>query len=153
MSLFWILLPISLLYVLVSPDAREEVVKWLLTLIWIPVVYLPLSGQVEETVVTFEAPPPVESTPRGSAVAGLGDMAVLAVQETHQAPPAVERAIASRAAEALAALEEGADFDDTVLRCYARMLEVVRDDAARTCAAVGCGGTATNRCPDVDAAL
>ncbi|MFN2291062.1 MAG: DUF4129 domain-containing protein [Anaerolineae bacterium] len=144
-----VLLPLALIYVLVSPDARRRVLYRLGLLTWLIALFLllransdflrslqvqptnpALPSDVELPALEFSASPsPILIWISTAALALLLAAAVVTslwvLWRRRRKPDAVEK-LADEARGALHALSTGADVEDTIMRCYfdmARILE------------------------------
>jgi hypothetical protein len=154
MVLFFVallLLPISLVYLIFSPDARKRVLRSLGLLLWLvafvllirakPDFFEQLQGAAsggwlpEEAGVAaggFSANPPLWAVwgtaifVGGVVAAALVTVAWVAWRQTRPPEGSLVR-ISQEAQEALAALQAGADLKDIVLRCYSDMSQVLRE--------------------------
>lgn len=151
-----LLLPVAILYFIMSPEFRKKVLRNLLALLLFIVIFELLRRSViletidEEFVSGPQAPSleiapvtplEVESVPPASRFLVLGVSVTLALatsallvragwsiwQRRRRRARAVER-LASEARLALDDLRAGGELRDTVLRCYRRMSEVVREE-------------------------
>jgi hypothetical protein len=146
-----VLLPLSILYVIVSPDARKWVLRSLGLLLWLVALVVLIRANprlFEELSGKTGKPPPVfdyslrEVQFSGSLPAwavwgatillalllasGLVAAAWYVWRRTHPPESPLER-LAREAEQALGALQAGADLRDTVQRCYVEMSRVVRE--------------------------
>jgi hypothetical protein len=145
-----IFLPLAILYLIVSPEARNRMLRNLVLLAWIallfllirrqprlfePIELLSVDGEVEALqgeVATAEfvaQPPPWAVTALAILLALLLAAAVVGLawivwRRLRPAASPLEQ-LAGEAAGALRALQAGADLRDTVLRCYAEMSRAV----------------------------
>jgi hypothetical protein len=154
MVLFFVgvlLFPISLVYLILSPDARKRVLRSLGLLLWLiafvilirakPDFFEQLQGAASEgwspddvavTAVGFSANPPLWAV-WGTAIVLGGLLAAGLVAAAwyvwHQTQPKKDslKQIGQEAQDALNALQAGADLKDTVLRCYFEMAQVLRE--------------------------
>ena len=139
-----LLLPASIIYFLLSPEARKRVLKSLGFLLWLPAIYLLLrarpdifepAGRAIQELPFLDGDLPtaefVASPPRWLAGAITVCLAILiasAIVKTvrslwlHSRRPAspLEK-LALEAQEAIEALQAGTDLRDTVIRCYYEM--------------------------------
>lgn len=150
-----LLLPFAIIYLIVSPEARRQVLRKMGHLLWLVALYLFLRAQPftlnRETEVAppeasslREAVPDIEfiadSPPWLVLVTTLG-LAVLAagmlvgfvwfIWRRRRSDSPLEQ-VAQEAQAALQALQAGADLRNTVLRCYCEMSRVLRDQRGIT---------------------
>jgi hypothetical protein len=146
-----ILLPISIVYLILSPEARKRALKSLGGLLWILALLLwvrvrpdffseletqPLDRSPQDGVaaptVEFVADPPrwlVLVTALGLAVlvaAALLGIAWFVWRRGRRPESPLER-LAREAQDALEALRAGADLRNTIIRCYFEMSRVLRE--------------------------
>jgi hypothetical protein len=147
--LFLVLLPVSIIYVLVSSDARKRILRSLGLLMWIIAFYVllrqrpefleQLSQQGAQAApytellfrdVEFVASPPTwliwaVTLPLAALVAtGLVALAWYLWRRAHPPASPLER-LGQEARQAVDALQAGADLKDTVMRCYFEMSRVL----------------------------
>jgi hypothetical protein len=145
-----IFLPLSILYLIVSPEARRNMLRNLVLLSWLALLFLLVRGQrrlfeelellpgVEEPVAPLEAaatvefvaqPPPWAVTALAILLALLLAAAIVglvwALWLRLRPPESPLEQLAGEAQGALRALQAGADLRDTILRCYAEMSRAV----------------------------
>jgi hypothetical protein len=153
MALFFLaqlLLPFAIIYLIVSPEARRQVLRKMGNLLWLVALYLFLRAQPFILNRGTEAEPPEASSLREAVpdvefvadsppwlvlVTTLG-LAVLAagmlvgfvwfIWRRRRSESPLEQ-LAQEAQEALHALQAGADLRNTVLRCYLEMSRVLRE--------------------------
>lgn len=149
--LSFLLLPLSIIYLIVSPEARKRVLRSLVHLLWIVALYLLVSRRPELLNREFgmsapgaPLPPqplqPVEYTAAPSqglvCVSAFGLAVFLAAivvgiswffWRRSRRPARPLEQLAQQAREALDALQAGDDLKDTVMRCYYNMLRVVHE--------------------------
>ncbi len=140
-----LLLPFSIAYVIISPEARKRVFRGLLLLLWIVAAVILLRNQPElleqlRPETRFGAPidgsfmPTVEFNPAPPAWLITAATVVFAIllaggivaiawylwrQSQRPAPPL--EMLRKEAQRSLDALSQGADPQDTVMRCYVQM--------------------------------
>lgn len=146
-----VLLPLALIYVVVSPDARRRVLYRLGLLAWLIALYLVLRAnwdflralQVQPVVPALpsdvDLPPlqfPASPSPILVWISTVGLALLLAaavvaalwfVWHRRRRPDAVER-LAGEARGALNALSLGADVEDTIMRCYFDMGRILEQE-------------------------
>jgi hypothetical protein len=144
-----LLLPVAIVYVIISPEARKRVVRSLGLLLWLVALFVvmrarpelfrelqlqpldaPLPGDLEVDPTEFVASVPqwlVIFTALALAaivVAGLVGVVWILWRRSH--PPATPLdQLAQEAQVALDALHAGADVKNTVIRCYVEMSRVL----------------------------
>lgn len=146
-----LLLPISIIYVILSPDARRRVLKSLGLLLWLlalallmikrPEFFEQLQGQEAEQWPLEDVPFPeleLAAAPSDALVwlitlvfallvaAGLV-AAVWFIWNRTRRPPGPLEQLSQEAQEALYALQAGADLKDTVLHCYFEMSRILME--------------------------
>ncbi len=149
--IFWILLPISIIYFIISPEARKRVLRdaiWIVSMVLM--LYL-LAHALQRFARSFQgiqpqpgqAPPPAESLPAPAdfvshppswLVYGL-DLLVIALVFTvvwflwtrlrRKTNPVQQ--LAQEAEEALSKLRDGGDLKNIVMRCYRDMTRVLSE--------------------------
>lgn len=147
-----LLMPLAILYVIVSPKARKRVIRSLGLLLWLVAIVMlirnrpdllqqfeiqplqePPLGRMAAPTVEFIANPPqwiVWATTVAFAV--LVAAATVSViwfiwRRSHRPTRPLEQ-LAQEAQGALDALQDGADLKDTVMRCYFEMSRVVSEE-------------------------
>jgi hypothetical protein len=150
-ALAFLLLPVSIVYLIISPKARRRAMKTLALILCLVVLLLlyPHPPAPEEQaqlqpppdismdgvaapVVEFVANPPqwaVLGTAIGLALllaAGLVGVFWIMWQRGRRAGSPLEQ-LAEQAEGAIGALQAGADLQDTVMRCYFEMSRVLRE--------------------------
>jgi hypothetical protein len=146
-----LLVPVAIVYVLISPEARKQVLKNLVVLLWLIPLYF-LARSRPEIAQQFEAGPPnplpmgepavstvefVPNPPQGFVwavtlafaalfAAGLVGIAWYGWRRTRHPESPLEQ-LAQEAETALQALQAGADLKDTVMRCYLEMNRALRE--------------------------
>jgi hypothetical protein len=144
-----LLLPVAIVYVIISPEARKRVVRSLGLLLWLVALFLLMRARPEIfqelQLQPLDAPQPGEfgvappefvarfppwlvvSTALALAalvVAGLVGVGWFVWRRRH--PPATPlEQLGQEAQQALDALQAGADIQDTVIRCYLEMSRVL----------------------------
>jgi hypothetical protein len=146
-----LLLPIAIVYVIISPDARRRVLRSLGLLLWLLALYVVMRGR-PDLLEEFQLQPSGFSSPDGlklrtvdfaasfpqwavllttiglavfTAAALVGAAWFLWRRSRPPASPLEE--LAREAQEALDALEDGAEVKDTVMRCYFEMSRVLSE--------------------------
>lgn len=146
-----ILLPISIIYFIISPEARKQVLRSLSFLLWILALFLlirtrpdffreletqPMDRLPQDEVVVpsfeFVADPPrwlVLVTALGLAVLVAAVLVSIAwfVWRRGRRPESPLERLAREAQDALGALRAGADLRNTIIRCYFEMSRVLRE--------------------------
>ena len=148
--------PLGLVLLVVSPEARRQAATYLgPALILLVILLLPSSETEEATVleppVASEFPEPVaESTPAVftatpprwlssftnvalaiAATVALGGTLFLVVRRWRRPPDPLEQ-LAQEVQTAISAIQAGADLRDTILRCYFEMSRVLRKERGIT---------------------
>jgi hypothetical protein len=147
-------LPFGIILYLVSPGARKRLFRDLIALL---IVLLPLYLLWRAGPGTFEGlgdfqpqPAPAEELPPvpevtytpeprqwlllvatvgvALVVTGVAIAVAWALWRRRHRPPTSLDRLADQAEEAIDAIEAGADLEDTVLRCYVQMMEVLREE-------------------------
>lgn len=148
---FLLLLPISIIYFIVSPEARRQVLRSLVLLLWILAAYLLIRtrpelfqalqrqavgaarpGEVEIGAMDFVANAPQWAMwvmAIGLAVLIASSVVGVAwlVWRRQRKPESPLAKLAEEAQQALEALQSGADLQNTVMRCYFEMGRVLRE--------------------------
>lgn len=144
-----LLLPVAIIYVIISPEARKRVVRSLGLLLWLVALFLLMRARPELfqelQLQPFEAPSPgdvgvgpaefvanfppwlVVTTALGLAgliVAGLVGVAWVLWRRSHPPLTPLDQ-LAQEAQRAVDALRAGADVKNTVIRCYMEMSRVL----------------------------
>ncbi len=154
MALYYIavlLLPLAIIYVLISPEARKRVVRSLGLLLWLLALFLVMRARPdlfqELQMQPGAAPSPDDVANPTFAFAGsfpqwavllttLGLAVAMAavlvggawyIWRRGRAPSTPLEQLAQEAQEALVALAAGADVKDTVMRCYFEMSRVLSE--------------------------
>jgi len=146
-----LLVPVAIVYFIISPRARRRVLRSLLFLLWILAVYLlmrarpeffqglqlqplgsPPPGEVAARPVDFVANPPqwvvlVTAISLALLIAAGLVGAVWFFWRRKRRPESPLAQLAEEAQQALDALQAGADVEDTVMRCYFEMGRVLRE--------------------------
>lgn len=150
-----LLLPFAIIYLIVSPEARRQVLRKMGHLLWLVALYLFLRAQPFILNRETEVAPPEASSLRDAVpdvefvadsppwlvlVTTLG-LAVLAagmlvglvwfIWRRRRSDSPLEQ-LAQEAQAALHALQAGADLRNTVLRCYREMSRVLREQRGIT---------------------
>ncbi|MGD9148388.1 MAG: hypothetical protein PVI80_22685, partial [Anaerolineae bacterium] len=144
-----VLFPFALIYVIVSPDARKRVIRSLGLLMWLLALYLlmranpgffqelqlqagaaPFAGNAAAPAAEFSASIPPWAVPLATIGLALLLAAVLVaiawfVWRRSRRPASPLEQLAQEARQALVALEGGADVNDTVMRCYFEMSQIL----------------------------
>jgi hypothetical protein len=144
-----LLLPVAIVYVIISPEARKRVVRSLGLLLWLVALFVVMRARPEVfqdlQLQPLDAPSPEDfgASPAefvaafppwlvgvtalalaGIVVAGLVGVAWFLWRRSH--PPATPlEQLAQEAQQALDALQAGADIKNTVIRCYVEMSRVL----------------------------
>jgi membrane protein implicated in regulation of membrane protease activity len=150
----WVLTPLAIIYIIISPKARKRVLRELVAMLpFLMLLYLlmragpgllsrgeqlePASQALPTPVPASPAFEPVTAAP-GWLVSALSlGLALLIVaplvvaiwllwRRRHRRTGRLER-LAQEAEEAIAAIQAGADLRDAVIRCYVEMARVVRE--------------------------
>jgi uncharacterized SAM-binding protein YcdF (DUF218 family) len=144
-----VLFPFAIIYVIVSPDARKRIVRSLGLLMWLLAFYLltranpeffqelqlqpsaaPFAGNAAVPGVEFSASIPPWAVPLATiGLAVLLAAALVAIawfiwRRSRRTVSPLEQ-LAQEARQALVALEGGADVNDTVMRCYFEMSQIL----------------------------
>ncbi len=147
-----LLLPIFIVYLVISPEFRKQVLRDMLRLAAFVAAFealrrSPLFQEMDEFLGEISEPPPIEVNPLPEApavatptssplfvtvvtvvvaliVASVIVVVAWRVWQRRREEPSLER-LAEEAATAVAELRAGADVRDTVTRCYVRMMEEV----------------------------
>lgn len=144
-----VLFPFALIYVIVSPDARRRVIRSLGLLMWLLAFYLvmranpeffqelqlqpgaaPFASNATAPAVEFSASIPPWAVPLatiGLAVLLAAALVAIAwlIWRSSRRPASPLEQLAHEARQALVALEGGADVNDTVMRCYFEMSQIL----------------------------
>ncbi len=144
-----VLLPFALIYVIVSPDARKRVIRSLGMMMWFLALYLlmranpeffqelqlqagaaPFADNAAVPGVEFSASVPPWAVPLATIglalLLALGLVAIAwYIWRRSRRPASPLEQLAQEARQALVALEGGADVNDTVMRCYFEMSQIL----------------------------
>ncbi len=140
-----VLLPLAIIYFLISSDARKRVIRTLFSLLWIVALYF----LIRSGVYSFSPPEttPPDALPLGEAlareaeftysapqwlvtlvtiglaisIAALGVGIALYIRRRIQRKSSPLEKLAHEAQEAIDAIQAGADLKNTVIRCYHEM--------------------------------
>lgn len=143
-----LLFPAAIVYFFVSKEARKQVFKMLALLLWLPALFILMRSRPDfwqrEDVQIPELSPLEGVTPVEGFVAsppqwliavtaiGLGVLSAVIIvgavwsfwRRRSQQPTSLQ-SLAQEAGDAIEALQAGADFKDTVMRCYHQMGQVL----------------------------
>lgn len=144
-----LLLPVAIIYVILSPEARKRVVRSLGLLLWLVALFLLMRARPEIfeelQLQPLDAPSPgdlgvappefVANFPpwlvvftalmlAAIVIAGLAGVGWILWRRSHPPATALDQ-LAQEAQQALDALQAGADIQDTVIRCYVEMGRVL----------------------------
>jgi hypothetical protein len=146
---FWVLLAFTLLYAIVSPRYRKQLLRSLITILALAFILSrvtefqggreqaseqPLGSEMlEPAKVSLPEPPPFITNPPGWFLVAVNGFLVLLLlgvmwyfwRRLHK--PDKKALLAQEAETALSDLEAGGDLKDVVLRCYASMSQVLRE--------------------------